>query len=62
VCYGFYCELCKQYKEENDCKIYDIFDTIDGRLFLFKCPDCDFIQAKPLELDVEEDLYAIAES
>jgi len=60
--YCFYCELCKEYKEEFNCEILDIFDTINGRMFLFKCPDCDLTQTSFLELDIEEDSDALAKT
>jgi len=60
--YCFYCELCKEYKEEFKCETLDILDTINGRVFLFKCPDCDLTQTSFLELNLEEYLDAVTQT
>lgn len=49
--YVFYCGVCLDSKESCACEICDILDGPLGRVYVFKCPDCEMVQAGLLELE-----------
>ena len=60
--YAFFCEMCQKFHNDQECKVYDIIDTISGRQYVFECPNCDYKQTGFLELDIEEDSDAFAKA
>lgn len=54
--------MCRKFHSEQECKVYDIIDTISGRQYVFECPNCYYTQTGILELDIEEDSDALAKT
>lgn len=62
MAYAFFCSMCRKFHSEQECKVYDIIDTISGRQYVFECPNCYYTQTGILELDIEEDSDALAKT
>lgn len=62
MAYAFFCSMCQKFHGEQECKVYDIIDTISGRQYVFECPNCCYQQTGILELDIEEDSDALTET
>lgn len=40
----FCCKNCDKLFYAVDCVLYDVVDTISGRIYYFECPCCELVQ------------------